>query len=346
MQEPLSKLPIPLLRWYEENARSLPWRDAPTPYRVWVSEIMLQQTRVTAVLDYFARFMETFPTIADLANASEDILMKQWQGLGYYSRARNLQKAARQIMTDCGGVFPTDYTAIRSLSGIGDYTAAAICSICYGLPLPAVDGNLLRVTARLLGDETDITTAKGKKHFTALLQAAIPTDFPGAFNQAMMDLGATICLPNGAPLCQACPAREFCIASATEQTGRLPTRTPKKPRRKEERTIYLLVREGKIALRHRPSKGLLAGLWEYPNRLSAEGDSLAGWGLGAEPRFVGTGTHIFTHVEWHMTALTATLTEETLPEGWVWATPAALDADYAIPSAFRPFESIVKELLA
>lgn len=346
MQEPLSQLPIPLLRWYEENARTLPWREAPTPYRVWVSEIMLQQTRVTAVLDYFARFMETFPTIQDLANAPEDVLMKQWQGLGYYSRARNLQKAARQIMTDFGGVFPTGYADIRSLSGIGDYTAAAISSICYGLPIPAVDGNLLRVSARILGDAADITTTKGKKHFTTLLQAVIPTEFPGQFNQAMMDLGATICLPNGAPLCESCPARECCVAYATQQTMSLPTRTPKKPRRIEERTVFLLVQDGKIALRRRPSKGLLAGLWEYPNRLSSEGMCLEDWGLKEPPVFVGTGTHIFTHVEWHMTAVTGHFTEETLPEGWVLASLAELAERYAIPSAFRPFQSVVKELLS
>ena len=188
----LSQLPIPLLDWSRDNARDLPWRREVTAYRVWVSEIMLQQTRVAAVLGYFARFMEAFPTVETLAQAPEEQLMKLWQGLGYYSRARNLQKAARQVMEDFGGVFPSEYAQLRSLAGVGEYTAAAIASIAYGLPVPAVDGNLLRVTARILGDDTDITTGKGKKHFTALLQEVMPLDQPGRFNQAMMDLGATV----------------------------------------------------------------------------------------------------------------------------------------------------------
>lgn len=231
-------LPIPLLQWYREHARDLPWRRTPDPYQVWVSEIMLQQTRVAAVLGYFARFMAAFPTIQDLADAPEDVLMKQWQGLGYYSRARNLQKAARQIMDEHGGVFPTDYPAIRALAGIGDYTAAAIASICFGQPVPAVDGNLLRVAARILADDTDITTTQGKRHFTQALQAVIPVDFPGQFNQAMMDLGATVCLPNGAPLCDECPAADFCLAKAQGITQDLPTRPAKKPRRIEERVVF------------------------------------------------------------------------------------------------------------
>ena len=190
MVNTLSFLPIPLLQWYGEHARDLPWRREPTPYRVWVSEIMLQQTRVAAVLGYFAKFMDAFPTVQDLAAAPEDQLMKLWQGLGYYSRARNLQKAARQIVDTFGGVFPTDYGDIRSLAGVGDYTAAAIASISFGQPVPVVDGNLLRVAARVMGDDTDITTTQGKRHFTAALQEIIPLDFPGQFNQAMMDLGA------------------------------------------------------------------------------------------------------------------------------------------------------------
>ncbi|MDY3993869.1 MAG: A/G-specific adenine glycosylase, partial [Evtepia sp.] len=313
MENPLSFLPIPLLAWYRENARDLPWRREPTPYRVWVSEIMLQQTRVAAVLGYFARFMEAFPAVQDLAAAPEDQLMKLWQGLGYYSRARNLQKAARQIVEDFGGQFPTRYEELRSLAGVGDYTAAAIASIAFGQPVPAVDGNLLRVSARVLGDDTDITTAKGKKHFTAALQNVIPLDFPGQFNQAMMDLGATVCLPNGAPLCDRCPAAAFCRARREGRQRDLPVRPAKQPRRIEERvvfllfyrgqvalrrrpakkprrverrTVYFFFYEGKVALRRRPAKGLLAGLWEYPNSLEEEGNPLADWGFdGTETSF-------------------------------------------------------------
>ena len=341
----LSQLPIPLLDWYRDNARDLPWRREVTAYRVWVSEIMLQQTRVAAVLGYFARFMEAFPTVEALAQAPEEQLMKLWQGLGYYSRARNLQKAARQVMEDFGGVFPSEYAQLRSLAGVGEYTAAAIASIAYGLPVPAVDGNLLRVTARILGDDTDITTGKGKKHFTALLQEVMPLDQPGRFNQAMMDLGATVCLPNGAPLCGSCPAQDFCTAHQTGRTGELPKRPAKKPRRVELRRVYFFSRQGKLALRQRPARGLLAGLWEYPNVLESEPDPLPGWGLaGAEPVFAGTGKHIFTHVEWQMTALRCELEDETLPAGWVWADRAERQGRYAIPSAFAPFQALVEEV--
>ncbi|MCI8828445.1 MAG: A/G-specific adenine glycosylase [Ruminiclostridium sp.] len=339
----LSMLPIPLLAWYQDNARDLPWRREVTAYRVWVSEIMLQQTRVAAVLGYFARFMEAFPTVADLAAAPEEQLMKLWQGLGYYSRARNLQKAAKQIMTEFDGVFPTEYKDLRRLAGVGEYTAAAIASIAYGQPLPAVDGNLLRVTARVLGDGTDITSGKGKKHFTELLQAVMPLEQPGRFNQAMMDLGATVCLPNGAPLCERCPARDFCVARAQDRTGSLPVRPEKKPRRIEARTVYFFTNQGRVALRQRPGKGLLAGLWEYPNTLEAEGDPLPAWGFsGVEPQFAGTGKHIFTHVEWHMTALRCELPEDALPVGWVWADREARQSCYAIPSAFAPFQDLVE----
>lgn len=341
---PLSRLPIPLLAWYEDNARDLPWRREPTPYRVWVSEIMLQQTRVTAVLGYFARFMAAFPTVQDLAEAPEERLMKCWQGLGYYSRARNLQKAARQLMSEFGGVFPQTYEALHTLAGVGDYTAAAIASICFGQPVPAVDGNLLRVTARLLGDETDITSVDGKKFFTQALQQVIPTRSPGRFNQAMMDLGATVCLPNGVPLCSRCPAADFCLAHAQGRETQLPVRTAKKPRRIEERTVYFLFYEGKVALRRRPDKGLLAGLWEYPNCLSEEPDPLKAWGIqGGEPVFAGVGVHIFTHVEWRMRAERLTLTAPDLPPTWVWADRHALADHYPIPGAFSAFQDVVED---
>lgn len=272
--------------------------------------------------------------------------MKLWQGLGYYSRARNLQKAARQIVDTFGGVFPTDYGDIRSLAGVGDYTAAAIASISFGQPVPAVDGNLLRVAARVMGDDTDITTTQGKRHFTAALQEIIPLDFPGQFNQAMMDLGAMVCLPNGAPLCQQCPAEAFCQARKQGRTKDLPVRPAKKPRRVEERVVFLLFRGGKVALRRRPGKGLLAGLWEYPNELSPAGDALARWGIApASLRSAGTGKHIFTHIEWRMSALAVEAGSPALPEGWVWADRAALAREYAVPNAFQPFQGAVEERL-
>ena len=344
---PLTLLPIPLLNWYRENARDLPWRRDPTPYQVWVSEIMLQQTRVAAVLDYYARFMEAFPTVQALAQAPEDRLMKLWQGLGYYSRARNLQKAARQIVTDFGGEFPDTYDRLRTLAGIGDYTASAIASIAFGQPIPAGDGNLLRVTARILGDDTDVTTGRGKKHFAEALRGVMPLDQPGRFNQAMMDLGAMVCLPNGAPLCARCPAADFCRARITGRTGALPVRPAKKPRRKEDRVVFLLTCGGRLALRRRPERGLLAGLWEYPNEPAPADRALEDWGLDpVSVSFAGTGVHIFTHVEWHMTARIVTLASDALPEGWVWADRKDWRDRYAIPSAFSPFRGAAEGCLS
>ena len=340
--EELELLPIPLLLWYRENARKLPWRSHPTPYRVWISEVMLQQTRVAAVLEYYRRFLEEAPTVADLAALPEDRLMKLWQGLGYYSRARNLQKAARQMMERWGGVFPNTYEEIRSLAGVGDYTAGAIASIAFGLPVPAVDGNVLRVTARVCGDEGDIALPATKKRVTQALSRVIPLDAPGDFNQAMMELGATVCLPNGAPLCEKCPAASFCRAFQEGRTGALPVKSVKKERRVEERTVYLLFRGDRVALRRRPGRGLLAGLWEYPNELSDSTDWLRRWGLS--PRALeraGTGKHIFTHIEWRMTALAGELDSPELPEGWVWAGRRELRDTYALPNAFQSFENTV-----
>ena len=342
----LSQLAVPLLTWYRENARALPWRSAPTPYHVWVSEIMLQQTRVAAVLDYYRRFLEAPPPPAALASLSPDQLMKLWQGLGYYSRARNLQKAAVQIMEDHAGVFPNTYEAIRALAGVGDYTAGAIASIAFRLPVPAVDGNVLRVTARITGDGGDISTPAMKKKVTAALAEVIPLDAPGDFNQALMELGATVCLPNGAPLCEKCPAAALCQAFQEGRTGELPVKAAKKARRVEERTVYLLFHGDRVALRRRPDRGLLAGLWEYPNELTAGAGWLERWGLSA-PRLeqAGTGKHIFTHIEWRMTALAGELNGPALPEGWVWASRGDLRDTYAVPNAFQSFQGTVLDRL-
>ena len=339
----LDQLPIPLLQWYRENARVLPWRSDPTPYHVWVSEIMLQQTRVAAVLDYYRRFMEALPTVADLAAVEEDRLMKLWQGLGYYNRARNLQKAARQVAEDFGGVFPDTYEGLLTLSGVGEYTAGAIASIAFGVPVPAVDGNVLRVVARISGDGGDIARPDTKARMRAALQSTMPRDAAGDFNQAMMELGATVCLPNGAPLCDQCPARTFCRAGLEGLTARLPVKAPKKARRVEERTVYLLFHDGKVALRRRPGKGLLAGLWEYPNEREAGPEQLERWGITpVSLDRAGTGKHIFTHIEWHMTALAVETADAALPEGWLWADRAELHRDYAVPNAFQSFQHIVE----
>ncbi|NCB63050.1 MAG: A/G-specific adenine glycosylase [Clostridia bacterium] len=341
----LEQLPIPLLEWYHENARVLPWRSEPTPYRVLVSEVMLQQTRVAAVLGYFARFMDALPTVRDLAEVDEDVLMKLWQGLGYYNRARNLQKAARQIVYDLGGAFPRTFEELRTLAGVGDYTAGAVASIAFGEAVPAVDGNVLRVTARMTGDSADVTKPETKKRMGQALKTVMPAESAGDFNQALMELGATVCLPNGAPLCDCCPAKAFCRARLEEQTAAIPVKSAKKARRVEERTVYLIFHKGAVALRRRDSKGLLAGLWEYPNELKSAGFPEA-WGLKAASRaFGGLGKHIFTHIEWRMTAEVIETADEWLPDGWVWAGREALRREYAVPNAFQGFLHLVEERL-
>ena len=251
----LKVLPPPLLAWYDENRRVLPWREQVSPYRTWVSEIMLQQTRVTAVLPYFDRFMAALPTVAALADAPEQQFMSLWQGLGYYSRARNLQKAAQVIMTRHGGVFPDTYEGLTALPGVGDYTAGAIASIAFGQPVPAVDGNVLRLAARLTGCHDNVLEPKTRARFRRWMAEVIPSDRPGAFNQALMDLGAMVCLPNGAPLCEQCPARTFCTACEKGLQRQLPVREKKTARRVEQRTVFLLRRDGAAALRQRPEAG-------------------------------------------------------------------------------------------
>ena len=261
----LKQLAQPLLAWYDIHRRILPWREEVSPYRTWVSEIMLQQTRVAAVLPYFQRFMEAFPTVEALAQADTERLMKLWEGLGYYSRARNLQKAARILTEQYGGRFPETYRELTALPGIGDYTAGAILSIAFGQAVPAVDGNVLRLAARITGSRLDVLDAKNRKIFRSWMAAAMSQERPGAYNQALMDLGATVCLPSGAPLCGDCPAGDFCIARQEGCQARLPVRSPKREKRTEHLTVFLLRRGTAAALRQRPDTGLLAGLWEYPH---------------------------------------------------------------------------------
>lgn len=338
----------PLLAWYDRSGRTLPWRSVVTPYRTWVSEIMLQQTRVSAVIPYFERFMTELPDIAALADVPEERLLKLWEGLGYYSRARNLQKAAKVVVSDLGGELPKTCAALKTLPGIGDYTAAAIASINFGEPVAAVDGNLLRVAARVSGCADDIMDAKVRKQFTAHLNEAIDPARPGAYNQAMMDLGATVCLPNGAPKCGACPARAICAAYRNGLTEVLPVRAKKKARKIEERTVLLLFRDGKIALRKRPDTGLLASLWEFPSvpgSLDEAGVTLALAQMGLSAQTVepaGSAKHIFTHIEWDMKGYFAAVTGEN--NELFWADASAFD-DAAIPAAFKKFAALVRARL-
>ncbi len=340
---PLDKLPLPLLEWFRDNARALPWRDDPTPYHVWLSEIMLQQTRVAAVLDYYRRFLAEALDVPALAALPEDRLLKLWQGLGYYNRARNLQKAAQVIVDQYGGVFPSDYAAVRALPGVGDYTAGAVCSIAFGQAVPAVDGNVLRVYARICGDGGDIASPQMKKKVTQAIREAIPLHAPGTFNQALMELGATVCLPNGAPLCERCPAKGFCAALAQDRVGDLPVKAPKKPRRVEERTVWLIFSGDSVALRRRPDKGLLAGLWEFPHALG-EGPLPPEWGIvPLWEEYGGQAKHIFTHVEWRMTLRIVRTESDKLPPGWVWAGRGELEQTYAVPNAFARALELARE---
>ncbi len=344
----LKKLESPLLRWYDENRRTLPWREEVSPYRTWVSEIMLQQTRVAAVLPYFARFMAAFPTVEALASGDEQQLMKLWEGLGYYSRARNLQKAARIIVSECGGRFPDTYQALTALPGIGDYTAGAILSIAFGQPVPAVDGNVLRVAARITGSNLDILDTRNRRLFRAWMESAMSRTRPGAYNQALMDLGAMVCLPGGVPLCDGCPAASFCSALREGRQQALPVRAPKKEKRREEKTVFLLLQEdGRAALRRRPAQGLLAGLWEYPHvdglldeqqaarQLERWGLTVRRWQQGWQAR------HIFTHVLWQMQGYMVVVSG-TGPEDWIWCSRQQRQ-QRAVPSAFEKATALLTQ---
>ena len=338
--EEMKQLPGALLPWYRENKRDLPWRVDREPYHVWLSEIMLQQTRVEAVKGYYARFLATLPTVGDLAQCDDDALHKLWEGLGYYSRVRNLKKAAQVVMDAHGGVFPGEYGPVRALPGIGDYTAGAICSICFGLPTPAVDGNVLRVIARIQDDSTPIDLPARKKEVQNLLAAVYPPE-AGDFTQALMELGATLCGPNRKPDCEKCPCKEFCLGYQRGTAEALPVKSPKKAKRQEELTVFILRWGNSFALEKRPPSGLLADLWQFPNTpggLDAAGAmKWAGeWGLKvSDIRRIAEKKHIFTHIQWNMTGIYLELSEK--PEDFQWFTEEQIEKNAALPTAFRQF---------
>lgn len=339
----LQLLPAPLLAWYRENARDLPWRRTRDPYRIWVSEIMLQQTRVAAVLGYYDRFLAAFPTVEALAEAPEEQLMKCWEGLGYYSRARNMQKAAKQIVCDWGGTFPNTYDDLLKLPGVGEYTAGAIASSAFAQPVPAVDGNVLRVFARITDDHADIADPKVRRRFRDAAAAILPTapEDIRIFNQALMELGATVCVPNGVPRCDVCPAADFCMGKAGNTWPELPVKTPKKMRRIEEKTVFVLLQNGRVALRKRHDSGLLAGLWEFPSvpgtlDETAAQEVLRDWKLTAKNwKKRLPAKHIFTHVEWHMTGYVLEAAGGG-PQDFFWADHETLSS-LAVPSAFARY---------
>lgn len=336
MVDPLKKLPGALLPWYEEHKRDLPWRQDKEPYHIWLSEIMLQQTRVEAVKGYYDRFLSELPTIADLANADDEQLLKLWEGLGYYSRVRNLKKAAQVIISDYNGQFPTQYDQVLDLPGIGEYTAGAVCSIAFGQKTPAVDGNVLRVYSRLTADFSTIDSSDFKKKTRAALAGVYP-DRAGDFTQALMELGATVCGPNRAPECQSCPCKGFCQGYATGVAEQLPVKLPKKGRRVEEKTILILRCDGKYALVKRQEKGLLAGLWQFPEmpgmlELQQVLEKLPG--VKEVYRQVEKN-HIFTHIEWKMRGFYLEMLERM--GDYQWFTPEEIEKNAALPTAFRQF---------
>ena len=333
-----------LLDLFYENRRLLPFRQEPTPYHIWISEIMLQQTRMTAAVPYYQRFVAELPDPAALAACDPDRLRKLWQGLGYYSRAANLQKAARVICEQYGGELPADYDALRSLPGIGDYTAGAIASIGFGIAVPAVDGNVLRVFARLYDDDADVTRPETKRLFTGRVCEQLPADNPGDFNQALMELGALVCLPNGAPLCEHCPLAGVCLGRASGRAAALPVKPAKKPRPELPLTVAVVRGPQGVLLQKRPDKGLLAKLWQplvLDGRLTPDDvrKALAGMGIAVRALSpLGPAKHIFTHKVWQMEGwLAETDASPALPENCVWALPEELAADYSVPSAFAVY---------
>jgi len=343
----LQNIVQPLLSWYDENKRDLPWRRDVTGYRVWVSEIMLQQTRVEAVKPYYERFLEELPTIEALANAPEDKLLKLWEGLGYYSRVRNMQKAAKVIVNELGGVMPDTFEGLKKLPGIGEYTAGAIASIAFGRQVPLVDGNVLRVISRIVESYEDIAKASLKKEMAEELSAIVPADRPGDFNQSLMELGATVCLPNGMPLCGACPVKNLCLANEKGVIDRIPQKSPKAKRKVEAITVLVLQdADGRIGIRKRGRGGLLSGMWEFPNllgHLTGEEAEAKLTELGLNPKRMvrlSGHKHIFTHVEWHMQGYFFEV-DGLGPNGLVWVLPHELMAHYALPSAFGPYKSIL-----
>ncbi|MDO5135449.1 MAG: A/G-specific adenine glycosylase [Eubacteriales bacterium] len=345
------KIVVPLLTWYRENKRSLPWRDRNSAYITWVSEIMLQQTRVEAVKPYFARFIKELPDVEALAGCPQERLLMLWEGLGYYSRVLNMQKAAIQVMEEYGGIIPGSFEELLSLKGIGRYTAGAIASIAYGVPVPAVDGNVLRVAARITENSQDIMKQSVRLAVEKELLEIIPKDDPGDFNQAIMELGAVVCVPNGPAKCEECPVAAYCGACQRGTQDRYPVKAPKKPRMIQERTVLVIQDGDRTAIRKRPSKGLLAGLYELPNVEGHLGEEAAvryARELGLDPLYIRPlpeAKHVFSHVEWRMIGylIRVASLEKSHEKEILFAKKNEKEEKYAIPSAFGAYVRYMKE---
>ncbi len=330
-----------LVAWYEENKRDLPWRKEVSPYRTWISEIMLQQTRVTAAIPYFERWMRLFPTVFDLAAASEESVLKAWEGLGYYSRARNLHRAAKIVAEKFGGELPRDKKELRALPGIGDYTVGAILSIACGEKEPAVDGNVLRVISRLTEDDSDLSKPAARASVADALREVMEEGKESSFTQSLFELGALICLPDVAYRCEACPIAADCRAFRNGTQAKFPVRSEKKEKRTERLTVFLLRVGDLVAVRQRPETGLLAKLFEFPNvkgELSEkEAEALVGAKVKKLPRF----SHVFTHVVWEMTGYEAVLPAPIEEKGMRFVSPSELNETYPLPSAFANYKKLL-----
>ena len=343
-----------LTAWFSISKRSFPWREERTPYHVLVSETMLQQTRIETVLRYYDRFMKAFPTLKDLALAPSDLVMKYWEGLGYYSRARNLKRTAEICAERYGGELPESFIELKRLPGIGDYSAGAVASLCHNEPVPAVDGNVLRVFARFFADGRDVRSQAVKKDAERVILAVLhaPQGISSSlFNEALMELGETLCLPKGAPQCGSCPLGKSCRAHACGREESLPYRSAGAARRVEEKTVWVFVCDKKAAIEKRPDTGLLHSLYGFPmteKRLKGKNEAetyLRGCGiLPAELRPLGPAKHVFSHREWHMEGWLAA-TRAPVP-GLVYATAKELEDTYALPSAFRFYREAAEKALA
>jgi A/G-specific adenine glycosylase len=344
----LQKMPELLLKWYDQNKRNLPWRMSKNPYCIWVSEIMLQQTRAETVIDYYIRFIKELPDVKTLADVSEERLLKLWEGLGYYSRAGNLKKAAVQIIADYDGEIPASYKELMTLPGIGAYTAGAIASIAFDVRVPAADGNVLRVMSRVLASVRDISKKAAVDYVHDIVSGIIPENRSGDFNQALMELGAVVCLPNAEPRCGDCPIAGLCQAFKAGNPQKYPVKTRKKPRRTEEKSVFIIEFDGKYLLHRRPPTGLLSGMWEFPNipgMLSEEKlpEILRQYGVRFKTLVdQKSAKHIFTHIEWHMTGFFVKADSAVdCSKDYKWVSLREIEQNISIPSAFGAFMKIL-----
>ena len=337
-----------LLAWYDQHARILPWRGIHDAYRTWVSETMLQQTRVETVIGYYDCFLQRFPTIADLAAAPEDDVLKLWEGLGYYSRARNLHKGAQQVMAGFDGIIPSEVDKLRTISGIGPYTAGAIASIAFDQPVPAVDGNVIRVVSRLTGIRENVGIPSVRRALEAQAAAIVPSDRPGDFNQAMMDLGATICTP-GTPSCEKCPLQALCDAFAAGDAEDLPILPRKNPPKVFDYTVCLIFSGDRVLMRQR-TEAMLHGLWVFPmiegkltlRQLPPAMKKLTKLAV-TDVQSAGEAKHVFTHQVWQMQLYTMNAPQDAeAPAGYRFIPVHEMDS-LAIPTAVKAAVKVVRQ---